>query len=374
MRSRDLIVLASASALLAIAGFFVFGSEVFAEVQPPEGTAAPAEPAGHPGDVAAAAAASPDAPAAQTAAPVVVAASAGTHDRIDTHGWTKGVVKGDIQLAVSALDRIQSIAIEVVEARNPITADGRVQLPTRLIVPVTLGRGTPTFEVRDIPFSDYPYFVTVLSPGLNGSRRTVAIDAKNPLIDNLLLSITPGAPLTILVRDQDAVPYCGLDLAVLPVGEPAGRPTHKGTTDNFGSLVLENVLAGDYQIFASHAGTPVQDPQTISVQPGGHIKVQGQSHTMTIERGLPVQVTVSDRAGNPYVDTLVTATATDRIKLTVREATTNGIGIASFPHLQPGTWQITIAKDRFHRWDQQVTLKQGQDPLYLEARLVPVQR
>lgn len=373
MRSREFLLCSAALALLAGAGFLVLGGEALADVDPPAGMVTTTPTTG-PGDQPASdLGAQPDV-ATGTLPAAAAVATAPPAARVDTHGWTKGVVKGDIQLAVSVLDRIQSITVEIVEARNPIAADGRVQLPTRLITPVARGRGTPTFEIHDVPFSEYPYVVSVRSPGLNGSRCTVTIDARTPLVDDLVLAITPGTPFTILVRDQDSAPFPGIDLAVQPVGEPAGRPAHKGTTDNFGSLVLEDVLAGDYELFASQAGLPLGSPKTLTVQPGGRTQVQGQSHTLTIERGVPVQVTVHDRAGYPYVDAKVTATATDRIKLTVRETVTNQVGIAAFSHLQPGTWQITVTKDRFHLWDKQVTVKPNQDPIYLDALLIPVQR
>ncbi len=375
MRPRELILLSGIMALLGIAGLFVLGRDAYADVVSPAGSmdTAPAVPgAGEAApppqdDPRPAEATAPTLVAAPLAAPVAARANG---PRLDTSGWTKGVVKGDIQLAVSVLDRIRSITVEVVEARNPVGG----KLPTRLIVPVERGNGTPTFEVHDVPFSEYPYVVSVLSPGLNGSRRTLTIDAATPLADDLVLSITPGTPFTILVRDQDTAPFTGVDLTLQPIGEPAGRPPQSGTTDNFGSLVFEDVLAGDYHLFANQAGQALVPPRTVTVQPGGYSRVQGQSHTLVIERGVPVQVKVHDRNFFPYVDAVVTATATDRIKLTVQEKPTDQQGVATFAHLQPGTWQITVTKEGFHLWDKQITLKPYQDPVTLDATLVPVRR
>src|SRR5690606_38094270 len=126
------------------------------------------------------------------------------------------------QLAVSVLDRIGSIAVILEEQRSSFAGDGSVRRPTKLHATVHRGRGTPTFELRDVPFSEYPYVVAVVAPGLNGSRCTVTVDERTPLVDDVVLSILPGTPLTLLVRDQDAVPFHGVDIAGIPVGEPAG--------------------------------------------------------------------------------------------------------------------------------------------------------
>jgi hypothetical protein len=315
----------------------------------------------------------PDAP--ETASGAVSSAPAapagGRRDSEPTIGWTTGVVKGDVQLAVSVLDRIQSIRIEIEEARNRVPG---TPPPFRRVVPLTMGRGTPTFEIRDIPFSAYPYVVAVVSPGLNGSRRTLAIDERSPLVDDVVLTITPGAPVTFLLRDQDAQPLCGIDVRALPVGEPAGRPAHQGLTDNFGSVVFLDVLAGDYEVTCSLGGQPLLPPRTFGVQPGVHhayANLRGQGHTITIERGVPVHLLVSDGAGYPIVGARVTATATDRIRLTTRETTTDEVGRASFPHLQPGQWQFVVESDRHELWDRQRTLQPDQEPLHLEVRLHP---
>lgn len=375
MRPRDLGMLCGAVSLAAVAGFAWLGQESYAVELAPPGPAAPAVaamPMAEPPAEAPAGAADAVAPAT-AAAPVDASLAAPRSARPSTAGWTTGIVRGDIQLAVSVLERLQSLTVVVEEARNAIAADGSVRLPTRFVVPVPVGRGTPTFEVRDIPFSDYPYVVSVHAPGLNGSRRTISIDQGHALVDDVVLAVTPGAPYSVLVRDQDGQPFVGIDLRLMPVGEPAGRPMQQGTTDSFGSIVFEAVLAGDYQVFASLSGQMLLDPPTLHVQPGVrvvHGKVQGQGHTLTIPRGVPVQFLVHDVAGYGIPGAKVTATATDRTRLTVREATTDAAGRADFAHLQPGTWQVTFEFERFERRDVALHLQAGQEPVYKEVRLV----
>lgn len=371
MRSRETLLLSTTAVLLGLAGlaFVWLGGDTFAATESPaaiggsQPTADVDQPTtDHSG---------PEVASAHVSAPAANAAAATQESRPDATPRTTGVVKGDITLATSVISRIRSIHVEIAEARNPTATNKRP--PTRLIREVTMGRGTPTFEFDDVPFSDYPYTVRVWSPGLNGSMHTITVKAtvQKGVVDNVRLEITPGTPLSVIVRDQDSAPYIGLDIVMLPIGEPGGRTSLKGTTDNQGSLVFDDVLAGDYQVLATQNNLPAIEPQTMTVNPGGR-GLHSQSYPLTIERGVPVQVRVHDRLGYPYVDAKVVATATDRIRLTVKEATTDALGVASFAHLQPGTWQITVTQDKCHRWDQQITVKPYQDPLTVDATMAPI--
>lgn len=383
MHPRNLSILVGTLCLATAAGVTFWSQETFAVSVPPGVDAT--------GPDTASEAANSDAPAEPFASRAsdgvfrpsdgaAVAVAAPAERRTDTSGWTSGVVRGDIRLAVSVLDRLRSLTVIVEEARNAFD-NGQFERPHRLMVPVEFdpkrATGTPTFEVRDVPFSAYPYVVTVHAPGLNGGRRTVVVDAEHPLVEDVVLTITPGAPFSVLLRDQDGGPHSGIDVAMLPVGEPLGRPAQRGTTDNFGSIVFESVLAGDYELTASDHGQPFGEPQRASVQPGNQAytsKVQGQGHVMTIPRGVALQLNVHDGAGYGLGDATVTATATDRVRLTRLEARTDPIGRASFPHLQPGVWQVTIERSGFQRVDLQITLKADQGPESRDVKLVPTRR
>lgn len=369
MRPRELFVLCGIVCIGLAAGTLLLGEETHAGIEPegfesaPAPLAAEAPPASPTPGEALAVAAAPDA----FATPAVAVAEP---QRVDTTGWTKGVIRGDIQLAVSVMDKLSTLTVVVEEARSSL-GEGRFVRPVRLMMPVELGTGTPTFEVRDVPFSDYPYVVSVLAPGLNGSRHTLTIDKDHAFVDSVVLRVTPGAPLTLLVRDQDAVPYPDIDVRMLAVGDPPGRGNHAGKTNNFGSLLFECVLAGDYQVMYSRQGQPIAETQTITVQPGSRTVVQGQSHAVTIPRGVPLQVEVHDRAGYTIADATVTATAKDRIRLTALELTTDGIGRCLYSHLQPGEWQITIEKAGFERRDLTLTVQPDVPPDMLRVMLLP---
>jgi hypothetical protein len=235
------------------------------------------------------------------------------------------------------------------------------------------GVGTPTFEVTDVPFSEYPYRVMAQAPGLNGSWRHVTIDREHALVDDVVLTITPGTPFSLLVRDQDAAPYPKLDITMQPQGEPLGRDWQKGVTDNFGSIVFEHVLAGDYALQVLDRGESLLEPRTLTVQPGtrGHnAAVVGQSQSLVIPRGIPVRLQVHDPAGYGIADAKVIALATHVIKLKELQKTTDAGGFVDFSHLQPGTWAIAIEKEGCHRVDFQLNLKAGQDPVVRLVKLV----
>ena len=292
-----------------------------------------------------------------------------------TQGWTSGVIRGDVKLAVSVLDKLGSITVIVEELRNNFEG-GAYQAPVRMVAAVDRGEGTPTFKVTDVPFSEYPYRVTLHAAGLNGSQQTLTVNEQQPLHD-IVLAITPGAPFSILLRDQDSGAHPDVDLLMRPVGLPNGRPRLAGKTDNFGSVIIESVLAGNYELVATKEGQPFGDVETVTVQPGTRNygrKIQGQGHVMTIARGVQVDVRVHDINGYGMADCTVTATATDRRALTELEGKTDSIGRLRFANLQPGTWQLTVQCKDFQRVDQQLKLTANQEPLQRDIRIVRVRR
>ncbi|MBL8722598.1 MAG: hypothetical protein JNK49_01055 [Planctomycetes bacterium] len=364
MRARELLMLVVVLATGTAAWWLLAGGELEAPPEPvPVATEPP--PKANPGEPG-------SEPAASSAAPAVAAWQPEARQGQDTKGWTSGVVRGDVQIAVSILDRIQSISVVVEELRNPLAGDGPFRHPHRQIVPVRMDAGTPTFEVRGIPFSEHAYSVRLYSPGLNGGQRTVVIDQEHPLHEDLLLSLTPGAPFSVLLRDQDLAPLAGHDVQLVPIGDPPGRPGKRGTTDNFGAVVFGDVMAGDYRALVLLHGTAVDDGQIVTVPGDGRMygnKVQGQSTSITVQRGVPLEITVLN--GNfGLADAQIRLMPTDQLRLVQIDATTDVAGKARFPRLLPGIWQIDIWKDNFERTSRQLTIKKDEPPPPpLEVRL-----
>lgn len=377
MRPRDLILLCSTLALGALAGLAFLSQDTFATVRPPN----------VPGPVdAAAASTSQDlhASVAEGSAvrdgsspAVAVEATAGrAGERNDTSTLTKGVIRGDIMVAVSALGQLKTLTILVEEQRSAIGPNGEVQRPIRMMVPAKMGLGSPTYEVTDVPFSDHPYAVSAYAEGLNGIKRIVTMDSNTERVDGVpvvdaQLSVTPPSPYTVFVRDQDNKPYLDTDVRLQPVGDPLGRQRLTGKTDGFGAAVFGSVLAGDYQLFISSAGQLLCDVQTIAVHDGFHARLpQAQSKAVVVPRGVQVELSVHDAAGYGVAEANVKAVATDRVRHTEIPGTTDAQGRLVFPHLQPGTWHVHIEKDGFQRADLQMNLSEGQEPQYRTVRLV----
>ena len=281
-------------------------------------------------------------------------------------------MKGDIRLSTAVLDRIQSISVTVEELRNAIGDDGKFVPPFRKTVPVERGVGSPIFKIGGIPFSDYPYVVSVYSPGLNGGRRTISITAQAPLCDDIVLDITPGRPFSVLVRDQDANPYAQVEVRLIPEGQPLGRKEHIGTTDGYGSVVFESVLAGEYRLVAGMRGMALAEPEQVTVLSDARVygnKIQGQGHTYVVRRGMPLQLFAAERGGYGIAEANVKLQATDRVKLTALDAVTDYNGNIEFPHVTPGKWMVQVTKQNYTPWTGQITITDGKLPDRVEATL-----
>lgn len=377
MQKRELWTLIGALAVIATIAIILIGRETMAEELAPR-VNAPQEAPAAPNEAPAAPSSAAVADGVFTGRGSAHASDATPQPRAPSDGDSApatGIVRGDIQVAVAVLDRIKTITVHVEEARNPVGPDGRFTPPRKFVVPATMGPGTPTFEVTGVPFSEYPYVVTAYAPGLNGTRRTITIDHSTPVVDDVVLQISGGAPFTVLLRDQDQAPYLGVDVLMQPVGDPLGRPKKNGTSDNFGSVVFEDVLAGDYLVHVTENGQPLNEPEKVTVQPGTRAttaKVQTQGHTVSIARGMSLPVRVADISGYGLADVTVSATATDRVKLTVvsPEQTTDYGGNIVLRHLTPGTWQIDVQKTDFQRCTRTVTIKPNEPPAPLDLQLV----
>ncbi len=358
MRAGELTILITALGLATAAGVMLLSRDTMAEALPPAPTVEPAPT----NAVAVDASLQTSHRIAADDGAIVVAATADSpRKKIDTAGWTKGVLKGDIELSVSAIDKIESLMVFVEELRSATRPDGTFTNPHSSVTKVDFDRTrTPTFEVRDVPFSEYPFRVTVYSPGLNGSSRTVNVDAEHALVDDIVLSVSCGGPYTLGLRDQDGNPYPQLDVRLAPIGEPLGRPRLDATSDSYGSAIFDSVLGGDYQVMVLQNGQPLGEIHTITVLTGVRLyqnRIQGQGQTLTIPRGMPLDVRVHDARGYGIPDARVRIQATDRVRLTEFDAVCDADGRVHFPYLTPGVWQIDVTKDLYQTRAKQITVK-----------------
>lgn len=361
MRSRDIVLFSGAGLLLAGAAVFLWNGPADAGPLPPP-PAAPAAPA--PAPEAQALEGGPATAAAERVAADGSDPGSGSASAAERAGLTHGIVRGDIPITASCAGRIQGISVWIDELKSAHAGGER---PWQKVVPVELGIGTPTFEIRGIPFSDYGYTVRARAPGFNGGERTLAITAETPVHDDLKLPITPGAPFSVLLRDQDLGPVTFTDVRLIPVGQPLGRPPLEGRSDNFGSALFQSVLAGDYQVVVGPPGQPlVQPPAVIQVQPGVPMlvgdSVMPQGTTVTVPRGVSLKVKVTNAGGWPLAAVSVRAQAADRKQLLFLEGETDVRGEIVFPHLLDGLWQVDARLDGHEPRTRQVRIAGGEEP------------
>jgi hypothetical protein len=373
MHTRELIALSSGLLLLACAGYLVLsGTPADAGDRMPAPVVEIGEPPPHRPDAI-------DAPVTAELQPTI--AQDGVFHRsegVDTTGWTSGIIKGDLLIASSVLPRVQAVTILVEELRNAVGPQTEPR-PWHHAQAVDLGESTPTFEIRNVPFSKYGYLVRAYAPGLNGGQQTINITDQHPCEDAVRLSVAPGTPYSLLLRDQDQLPVTDTKVSMTPVGDPPGRASQEGTTDNFGSVVFNDVLAGDYLIYVGHPAQPLIQPPTVTVQSAAagviyrNGQVQCQGSTVTVPRGVSFSVYVRDtNLGYGIGDVTVKLMRTDSVQGKTVETTTDFGGHATLEHLVPGVWQIDVYKDAYERRSAQVTIKDREEPPQREFTLARI--
>jgi hypothetical protein len=356
MRTRDLVLLCTAAALAVAVAVPMLSESHAGEVAPP----APAMPSDEaarvpilqPVDGGPAPRANPE--------PAVFHPT----DGVGTTGWTKGVIRGDIALAVSVLGKVQVLQVVVDELRPLDNKEHKT--PFHVIKRVPLGVGTPTFEVRDVDFSPYGYVVAAYAPGTNGNQVTVQVTEQKPLVDDVRLAITAAAPFSLLLRDQESLAVTATDVCMVPIGPPLGRPPLNSVSDNYGSAVFESALAGDYMVHVGPAHAPLIEPQRITVPAGGYkldaSGVQPQGQTLVVPRGVPLSVLCTDPYHNPLEGVAVRLEATDRKVRTEVEGVTDPRGRCEFPRVLGGVWQIDATKPGYETRSRQITIDPKQPP------------
>ena len=370
MKHRDTILITGG---LALAGALVWmltsigGTQAVASGVPglepePVGSAVPLDPAEA---------------VAQTAvmtAPIVPV----TERRMDTSGMTSGLIQGDVALDPEVVQRIQSITVLVQELA---TTDPDAQ-PFSHSEKVIYERRTPTFAIHGIPFSNNGYSVRVFSPGLNGSEQIVAVTEMSPIAD-ALLQLSPPVPFTVRLRNQDRYNVINTKVIMRPVDQPLGRPWLNGETDNFGSLLFEEVLAGDYLIFIGDINNPVVPAVRVTVRPPGltiqpepafvgNQSVKHQLTWITVPEGKALIVSVTGPAGYGLRGAKLTILATTSMRYQPYEGVTDYNGRYVFPHLPAGRYELTAVLEKHQRWTRNVRWTEDEDPPQVEVRLIPL--
>jgi hypothetical protein len=369
MKPRELFVLFGvlavlAAALVALSGL---GSTPAAAAGPPA-AAGPDAPPGEPREPAPAA----PAPAAVGAADATGAPPASADSRLapeDAPGpQTSGSIDGRISLAANAAPLVRHYTIAIAELVNPNVPAERA--PIRLQRSFDVGRfATPHFTIDDVPFSRFGYRVEVLAAGLNGSSQIVNLDEQHARAE-VALALTTGTTFTLLLRDQHLNPRGNLTVQLVPAGDPLGREPRQGQSDAFGAVVLENIVQGSYGVW--HEGQQVGEVQ---IQPATYISavkpISVQSATLTLPVGTELAIEVVGPAGYGIRDAELELYQVDTTKVRRYQAATDLGGNHKFQHLEPGTYQIDVTAEGFHRTGRKVVVPANGTPAPVRVRLAP---
>ena len=281
-----------------------------------------------------------------------------------------GIIRGDLSLSTAVIEKLDAVTITIVEAINIVSGQPGKRAPFTASKLVTIDRHgrTPTFAIDGVPFSAYGYSVHAIAPGFNGTELHAVITKEHPIAD-VLLGVTGGTPFSVLVRDQEQSPLTNVLVTMMPVGPPLGRPMVQKPTDNYGSVLFESVLRGNYKIHAGPLYALLCDPKEAEVLADSGNKPQ--SLTLLVARGNDLPVQVFGPSGIGLADIAIEVYATDTQQFRKYEAKTDFSGQHTFKHLQPGRYQVTVTALAYGRFDRQWQVPDSEAAQPLIVRLVP---
>ena len=166
---------------------------------------------------------------------------------------------------------------------------------------------------------------------------------------------------------------------------PLGRPWLNRETDNYGSVLFEEVLAGDYLIFVDNTSSPLVKPVRVTVQPPGPVfqpelaylrgqPVKNQFVRITVPRGQALVISVSGPAGYGLKDARLSMLTTSSVLYQPYEGVTDYNGRHVFSHMPHGEYQLDVELPGHQRRSRNVRWKEGEDPPQVEVRLIPLRK
>ncbi|MEZ5965608.1 MAG: carboxypeptidase-like regulatory domain-containing protein [Planctomycetota bacterium] len=278
---------------------------------------------------------------------------------------TAGVIRGDVTLTASTVDKIKAITIRIVEAVRDDSTEHK-PFTYQMTMPFDPRDGTPKFAVDDIPFSRYGYLVQAFASGLNGTEQMVVLDEEHPIAD-VLLGVHPGTPFTVLLRDQELAPLANVEVTLTPDEHPPGRPAYSMVTDSFGAAVFENVLRGPYLAHVGPMAQPIHPPEKVEVMANSGL--QAQSKTIVVPKGEALVVNVYNAVGHGVTDIEVRLSSGSDVRYRELKQQTDWAGRCVFEHLVPGTYWLNVTDTRYQPRTVPATVRAGEKPKDVEIRL-----
>ncbi|MHC4512246.1 MAG: carboxypeptidase-like regulatory domain-containing protein [Planctomycetota bacterium] len=278
---------------------------------------------------------------------------------------TAGTIDGRIALDTSILGKFNTYTVEVIEevnenARRSPDAPQPFRKAQRFAYDNV---GTPFFTVVGIPFSRHGYLVRLHVPELNGGQARVHITKDKPF-GKVTLGLMPGVIFSVLLRDQRQTPREGLSVQMIPEGDPPARPVYRKISNNFGQVIFEKVVQGDYKIYVGRLNAPMNVPKKITVLPVNAVfskdsqkRVHTQSTIVVVPSGAPVTVEVTDRYGYGVADAELEIHQIEVQRYFSYKGKTGADGRHVFEHLPVGKYQLSVHKPGFGRRTQKVQIK-----------------
>ncbi len=199
------------------------------------------------------------------------------------------------------------------------------------------------FEEAGLPFSSYGWRVAILSRGCNGSEEILQLGESRPDAQ-VELSLSRGIPVSLVVRDQNRFPLDKISFTLKPVGRPLGRPLYRGATNSYGNFIIEEALAGSYELIVGPVGNPLLPRRKIQIGRTGH-----HYENLVLPRGGSISFNVFGPFGNGIEGVAVDAIARDSKIYRKYSTVTKKNGRATLEHVPPGAYHIHLTKKGFAR-------------------------
>jgi len=289
-----------------------------------------------------------------------------------------GTISGGIRISTKLIDSLKSYKVIVHEtvntnARKP---DDPAPFYKYQTFRVDWSKGTPFFDMPQIPFSDHAYRVTVAAEGMNGSSAYINLTSQHPRGKNgpIELALTPGTIYSVILRDQRQNPRAGMTIHLVPTGDSlTKRKRHHGETNNFGNIVFEGVERGDYTLTVGTIGAPSAPPEVVTVHPSavsfsnGRPKVQGK--TVIVPEGKNVTIEVWSRHGIPLDNVNLRAWQLEIQRYYDFKGKTDRAGRTVFENVPYGKYQISVDSPSHGRRDRKFDVVKGPEPALVTIRM-----
>lgn len=289
-----------------------------------------------------------------------------------------GTISGGIRVSTKLIKNLKAYKIIVRETRNTNALKPGDPAPfykykTFLI---DWSKGTPFFDIPEIPFSDHTYRVTVAVEGMNGSSAYINLTNHHPNGKDgpLQLALTPGTIFSVILRDQRRIPRGDIEVHMIPTGDSiTRRKRHDGKTNNFGNVIFQDVERGDYTLTVGNVGAPSAPPETVTVYSSaasfanGRPRVQGK--TVIVPDGKNVTIEVWSRHGFPLEDANLRAWQLEIKRFYDFKGKTDRAGRLVFENVPYGKYQISVDSSLHGRRDRKFEVTKGAGPVLITVKM-----